>query len=179
MPYSNYLKQRVLVHHDHGLSPRAIAVALAGEGMSATRQGIAKLLARYSRTGSLARAEGTGRPAKVSPTFQAVVDKQMRTDDETTAVQLCAILQAKGYALSLSTILRSRSALGWTFRGSSYCQMIRGPNKGKRLEWARAYAHEAESGFGDVDYTDETSIQLETHQQCIHSGGALLVQNCW
>ena len=57
--------------------------------------------------------------------------------------------------------------------------MIRGPNKGKRLEWARAYAHEAESGFGDVDYTDETSIQLETHQQCIHSGGALLVQNCW
>ena len=88
MPYSNYLKQRVLVYHDHGLSPRAIADALAGKGMSATRQGIAKLLARYSRTGSLARAEGSDRPAKVSPTVQAVVDEQMRTDEETTVVQL-------------------------------------------------------------------------------------------
>ena len=58
MPYSNYLKQRVLVHHDYGLSPRAIADALAGEGMSATRQGIAKLLARYIQQNWFARKSG-------------------------------------------------------------------------------------------------------------------------
>lgn len=66
MPYSDYLKQRALVHHGHSLSPSAIADALAEEGMSATRQGIAKLLARYKRTGSLSRAKGSGRPAKVT-----------------------------------------------------------------------------------------------------------------
>ena len=140
--------------------------------MSATRQGIAKLLAHYKRTGSLSRAKGSGRPAKVTPAVKAAVDAQMRKDDETTAVQLCAILTTKGYALSLSTILRSRSALGWTFRGSSYCQMIRDGNNLKRLEWARMYAHEAETGFGDVIYTDETSIQLEPHRRfCCHKCG--------
>jgi hypothetical protein len=94
-----------------------------------------------------------------------IVETQMRADDETTAVQLCALLHAKGHVLSLPTILRSRLSLGWTFRGSSYCQMIREPNKLKRFEWARQYEHEAAAGFGDVVYTDETSIQLETHRR--------------
>ena len=49
----------------------------------------------------------------------------MRADDETTAVRLRAILIAKGYSHSLSTVLMCRKVLGWTFRGSAYCQMIR------------------------------------------------------
>ena len=40
----------------------------------------------------------------------------MREDDETTACQLHALLNSKGYSLSLRTILQSRSLLGWTFR---------------------------------------------------------------
>ena len=60
----------------------------------------------------------------------------MRKDDETTAVQLAAILSSKGHALSLSTILRGRQSLGWAFRGSAYCQMIRHANKIKCVEWA-------------------------------------------
>ena len=87
----------------------------------------------------------------------------MRRDDETTAVQLHALLRRHGHNISPSTILRSRSALGWTFRGSAYCQMIRQPYKEKRLAFAREYLHEADGGFADVVWTDETSIQLETH----------------
>ena len=91
----------------------------------------------------------------------------MRADDETTAVQLRAILIAKGYSLSLSTLLRCRKSLGWTFRGSAYCQMIREANKAKHLEWATRYLEEAaaENGFLDVVFTDETSIQLESHRR--------------
>ncbi len=36
-------------------------------------------------------------------------------------------------------ILRGRRQLGWTYRGSAYCQLIRQANKVKRLEWARAH----------------------------------------
>ena len=59
----------------------------------------------------------------------------MRSDDETSAVQLHLMLVARGYELSLATILRCRTSLGWTFRGSSYCQLIRHANKTKRLQW--------------------------------------------
>ena len=79
--------------------------------------------------------------------------------------QLCGLLHTKGYNLSLSVILKSRSSLGWTFRGSAYCQMIREANKLKRLEWAQEYTREADVGFSNVISTDETLIQLEPHRQ--------------
>ena len=58
--------------------------------------------------------------------------------------------------------------------GSSYCQLIRTANKTKRLEWAIRYQHEAEAGFCNVIWTDECTIQLETHHQfyCRKKGNA-------
>ena len=53
----------------------------------------------------------------------------------------------------------SDDSLGWTFRGSAYCQLIRDANKRKRLEWARQYASD---DFEDVIWADEASVQLET-----------------
>ena len=45
------------------------------------------------------------------------------------------ILSEKGHNMSISTVLRK---LGWTCRGSAYCQLIREANKAKRLEWAES-----------------------------------------
>ena len=88
----------------------------------------------------------------------------MEEDDETTAVQLQKLLAKNGYELSLHTILCSRAKLGWTFRGSAYCQLIRDGNKVKRLEWAREHLQASQSdGFSDVVWTDECSVQLETY----------------
>ena len=70
-----------------------------------------------------------------------------------------------GFDISIKTILRCRKQLGWTYRGSAYCQMIRAVNKEKRLEWAREYLCESEDGFGDVIFSDESTIQLETHRR--------------
>ena len=89
----------------------------------------------------------------------------MMEDDETTASQLHKYLIDNGILISLSTILRCRTSLGWTFRGSAYCQLIRAVNKLKCLEWARQYLHEANSGFEDVVWTDESSIQVDTHKR--------------
>ena len=85
----------------------------------------------------------------------------MKKDDETTAVQLHKLLTDRGISISTSTILRCRKELGWTYRGSAYCQLIRQCNKAKRLEWARQYVQEAKDGFEDVVWTDEYSFQME------------------
>ena len=51
---------------------------------------------------------------------KAIVEEQMKRDDETTAFQLHRLLINKGYQLSRRTILRWRRSLGWTFRGKLY-----------------------------------------------------------
>ena len=85
-----------------------------------------------------------------------IVEAKMQADDETTAVQLQKLLVDKGHPLSLKTILASRRQLGWTFRGSAYCQIIRTQNKQNRLEWATKHLIEAiNSEFEDVLWTDE------------------------
>ena len=61
-----------------------------------------------------------------------------------------------------SPILRSRQELGWTFWGSAYCQLIRDANKAKRLEWAQQHTGDT---FDNVIWSDEASIQLETHRK--------------
>ena len=71
----------------------------------------------------------------------------MQEDDETTAAQLQVLLASEGHLMSLSTIIRCRKELGWTYRGSAYCQLIRDRNKEKRLRWALTNIDEAEDGF--------------------------------
>ena len=59
--------------------------------------------------------------------------------------------------------MQSREQLGWTFRGSAYCQLIRDTNKLKWLDWAKAHISEK---FEDVIiWSDEASEQLETHRR--------------
>ena len=91
--------------------------------------------------------------------MKRVVEEQMKWDDE---YQLHTILTSKGYHLSLKTILCCRALLGWTFRGSAYCQLIRDVNKEKRLAWAQQYR---DDNFNDVIFTDKCSVQIETHRR--------------
>ena len=81
----------------------------------------------------------------------------MQDDDEITAQQLHKLLNDKGFEISITTILHCHDTLGWTFRGSAYCQLIRTVNKEKRLQWAEEYRNEAEDGFDDVIWSDKLS----------------------
>ena len=135
MVYLFYKKQRILYLHRKGFRPPTIQKILEKEGLTSTRIGIYKLLECFKNTGCIT----TGRPSKVTEEIKQIVEEQMRLDDETTAHQLHRILTSKGYNLSIDTILRCRSSLGWTFRGSAYCQLIRDVNKLKRYKWAVQY----------------------------------------
>ena len=67
----------------------------------------------------------------LSPAILQMIESAMREDDETTATQLQAKLAAEGVYVSLTTILHNRRQLGWIYRGSAYCQLIRNQNKRK------------------------------------------------
>ena len=124
---------------------------------------------RYKKYCTIARRPGSGRPTKITNFVLQLVNQQMRINDETTATQLYDILLRHGISISLSTVLRSRQQLGWTFHGSAYCQLIREANKAKRLEWARQHTGD---DFANVIWTDKASVQLETHRKrCYRKAG--------
>ena len=162
MVYSSYVKQRILFYHQQGYKAPTIAKLLRAEHISCTRVGVAFFLKKFLQTGTITRRLGSGRPSKITTEVKQIVEQQMQLDDETTATQLRQLLVSKGYTISLRTILRCRIALGWTFRGSAYCQLIRDANKAKRLNWAREHLRDT---FDDVIWTDECSVQMESHRR--------------
>ena len=93
----------------------------------------------------------------------------MSRNDETTGLELQKLLAGSGVQVDTATALRWRKGLGWTSKGTSYCQMIRDVNTEKRLEWARKNKG---MWLEDVIYTDETSVQIETHRRfCCYKRG--------
>ena len=130
-----------------------------------SRKGVSDFLLRVEKTCSTARRPGSGRPSKQTEQVKEVVETAMHADDKTTVKQLHEQLTSQGVSLSKSTVLLCRRSLGWTVRGSAYCQMIHKVNKAKRLEWATKFLPEAKKRFRDVIFTDETSIQMESHHR--------------
>ena len=162
MVYNLYEKRRIIHFYKLGCRPPTIVKLLREENVIVTRVGVAKFIDRYIETGSLSRKPGSGRPPSITQQMQAIVEAKMREDDETTAFQLRSLLLSHGFIISKRTVLCCRTQLGWTFRGSAYCQLIRRANKVKRLEWAHQHLHDS---FDNVVWTDECSVQLESHKR--------------
>ena len=162
---SSYAKLRILVLYSNGHRAPKIAKILKEEGIRISRVSVWKFISRYQQTGCVARKEGSGRRTKMNTQVMALVEEQMNSDDETTAFQLHKLLNERGIVISIWTVLRCRKSLGWTFRGSAYCQLIRVANKQARLDWAKQYIDECEDGFLNVIWSDESTIQLETHKR--------------
>ena len=115
MGFSDYAKQRMVLLHKEGHSLRSIVSLLASEDISASVSGVAGFLRRYTHTGSTARQTGSGGKRKATERVKDIVEKCMRNDDETTATQIRSVLAREGYHLSVRTVLRSRTELGWTY----------------------------------------------------------------
>ena len=158
MVFNDYTKRTILFYHAPTITAR-----LGEEGIVVSRRGVSDFLLHVETTGSIARRPGSGRPSKQTDEVKDTIENAMRADYKTTVKELCEQLTAQGSTLLQSSVLRCRQSLGWTVRGSAYCQMIHEANKGKRLEWATKYLHE--TGFLDVIYSDKTSIQMESHRR--------------
>ena len=55
----------------------------------------------------------------MTPAVKALVEQQMRKDDETTAIQLHTLLLHNGHTMTLKTVLRCRADLFHSFYSPS------------------------------------------------------------
>ena len=107
MVFSEYVKLRILYHHNNRLKPYTIAkLLLEDEGIQVSKVGVWKFLKVYKNTGSTMRRPGSGRMSKITQRVKELVDQQMEKDDETTATQLHRLLNDNGIDISLRTVLR-------------------------------------------------------------------------
>lgn len=156
-----YTRMRMFTLIQQGFSNIDIVSILKDENIIICRQTVWRFKKHFSQHKTISALPRSGRLSKSQKIFQ-IIETCMRKDDETTAQQLRNILSQKGIDVSLTTILRARKQLGWSYKGSAYCQMIREANRIKRLEWAIKHINDP---FEDVIWTDETTIQLETHKR--------------
>ena len=159
---SLFARQRASYLLSEGNTAARVVTLLRNEGISTTRQTVWRFEKHVRLHGYIEPLQKSGRPSKLATPNLQELDNAMERDDETTGKELVALLQRKGISVSKSTVYRARRKLGWTSRGTAYCQLIRAPNRAKRLEWAR---QNLGSSFDYVIWSDETTVQLETHRQ--------------
>ena len=66
---------------------------------------------------------------------------------------------------SVSTVKRAHKALGWSAKETWYCTLISEINKEKKMTWYMDCIAERDLQLSDVIWTDESSIQLESHRK--------------
>ena len=155
---SDYTKLQILFLSWQGHRVSCIVEYLVLEdGTRVSKQGVRQ---------KIARKPGSGLPPKLSLLSQKTINDAMCANDETTATQLQSILAAHGIYVSLATIVCIRRQLGWIYRESTYCQLILYENKEKQLNWAHTFLCDR---FEGVIWSDEMTIQLETHRHHCYS----------
>ena len=114
MVFTSYVKQRILSHYLRGHCAPTIACLLREESLAASRSGVDRFLKKFEETKCISRTPGSGRPTKATAEIKAIIEQKMHEDDETTAYQLHQLLITRGYNITLQTVLRCRTSLGWT-----------------------------------------------------------------
>ena len=74
-----------------GYKPPTICRMLPEKVLIANRMGMHMFLQKYRETNNIMRRLGSGRPTKMTAAVKALIEWQIRDDDEMTAVQLHAL----------------------------------------------------------------------------------------
>ena len=104
------------------------------------------------------------------------VDSQMEQDDEASLEDLQLLLQREGVIVSLTSTWHWWRELGWSTKGTKYCQVVLEANTEKLLDWTKANVDDIY--LGDLVFTDETTVQLENHRRltCYKKGKETKIQ---
>ena len=106
----------------------------------------------------------SGRPTKLSQEAEAFIGQQMQKNDEMTRSQIQKKLEKYGISVCSATMRRVRKKLGWTLQKTANCQLIRAPNKTKRLEYARRVLESGDT-FDNVIFSDDCSVSLQKYRR--------------
>ena len=136
---------------------------LASEGHHVTKPGISYFLKKFKDMGTITRKAGTGRKPTKTRTVLEFIDREITKDDEILLGDLKSKVEEQGLKASISSVHHWKQELGWTSKGTKYCQMVQEANVGERLAWAKENVHDI--NLDDLIFTNETTVQLENHRR--------------
>lgn len=143
-------KAKIVRLWDRNKGITKIVRSLADDGCQISRLSVRRFLMRFQQ----------------SQSFQDMMDftdSYMEKKDKLTAPHLRKkIYDIFGCDFSESKLKRLQEKLGWVQTGTKYCQLIREPNRVKRLEFTLK-SMEEEENFDDVILTDDCSVHRESH----------------
>ncbi len=152
-----------------GYKPTEICRLLKNRGHKLQKSTVSRFYRNYKSSGSIERKLGSGRPRKVTPAVLGFVQQEMDANDEMTGKGLKETLdlQCEGMEISDRSLLRARQLIGWDYKSTQYCQMIRQGNVEKRYLWACQMLKTIQKGhsFSDIIFTDELKIDLEIYRR--------------
>ena len=154
-------RRQVITLHNSGLSVAVILKRLREENVLVKRRSLHRLIKKFRETMKYTDLDRRKQEKKSTKEMAIVMNSELETNDEATAMQLRNILIEK-YPVSLSTVKRQCQQLGWVCTRPHYCQLIRDMNKVKRLVWCLEQLRVKEN-FTNVIFSDECTIQLEHH----------------
>lgn len=134
------------------------------DNFTISRRHLSKFINRYETTACLNPPPPKKRKSpKTTPEVLSFIDRKMEENDETTSTDLSRMIKSElSLEISDSTLRHVRKKLGWLSSGSKYCQLVREPNRAKRLEYCRTLLSTKEK-FDDVIFTDECTVAMESH----------------
>lgn len=155
-------------------SLKKIKAKLEEEGIVVSKTSLCLLIKKFKTTGTVADHRPIPRPRKLKEVHYRFIDERMSEDDELTAVKLLAKLkdQFPDLSVSINTIKRAKRELGWAAKKTRYCALISESNQEKRVEWCQKQVEEGDLEFENVVWTDECTVQLESHRRfCFRKKG--------
>ena len=161
---SEYTRTRIELLDKQGFPPVGILRSFKSEGLLISLASVTRIVKKLRSTGSAANRPRSGRPTKLSGEAKAFIDQQMQKNNEMTSGQIQKKLVKYGTSVCSATVRRMRKQLGWTLQRTRYCQLIRDPNKVKRLEYAQRVIESGDT-FDNVIFSDECSVSLEQYRR--------------
>ena len=125
---SMFTRQRAMNLLSEGNTSTHVATLLRKEGINTTCQTVWRFEKHIRLHGCIEPLPKSGRPTKLAIGDLEAIENAMERDD---GKELVALLQINGFSVSKRTVYRARKKLGWTSRGTAYCQLIRAPNRTK------------------------------------------------
>ena len=161
-------RAKIIRLKNRGMPVRWIARHLDTEGVDVSRVSLYALLKKYEETHSIQDRKRRARPQLLNDDQYRFIDNTVANNVDMTSRQLHAALISEYPelgAISISTVKRARVRLGWISKRTRYCALISERNQEKRVEFCKELIENDDLTFSDVIWTDECSVQLESHRK--------------
>ena len=153
---------------NRGIGIHQISKHLENEGVCVSKVALYALCRKYEATRSIQDRKRRSRPLLLNEDQYRFIDNTVANNVDMISRQLHSALLAEYpdlESVSVSTVKRARLRLGWISKRTRYCALISERNQEKRVEFCRQLIENNDLEFSDVIWTDESSVQLESHRK--------------